>query len=74
MLTWLHLSVLVIGGNIAITLVVGELVDFGEGVGRRIEGVGDSMAQSLSSLSDASEGVLWYRITDSRSRVSRHVM
>jgi membrane protein implicated in regulation of membrane protease activity len=59
MLTCFYLSLLILcGGYIAITFVVGELVDFGEDVGHAMEGLSDSLAEALGSLGDALEGVL----------------
>jgi membrane protein implicated in regulation of membrane protease activity len=59
MLTCFYLSLLILGGGyIAITFVVGELVDFGEDVGHAMEGISDSVAEALGSLGDALEGVL----------------
>jgi membrane protein implicated in regulation of membrane protease activity len=59
MLTCFYLSLLILGGGyIAITFVVGELVDFGEDVGHAMEGISDSLAEALGSLGDALEGVL----------------
>jgi membrane protein implicated in regulation of membrane protease activity len=45
------------GGYIALTFIVGELVDFGEDAGHAIEGVGDSTAEALGSLGDILEGL-----------------
>jgi membrane protein implicated in regulation of membrane protease activity len=57
MLTCFYLSLLILGGGyIAITFVVGELVDFGEDVGHAMEGISDSLAEALGSLGDALEG------------------
>jgi len=59
MLTCFYLSLLILGGGyIAVTFLVGELVDFGEDVGHAIEGVSDSAAEALSSLGETLEGVL----------------
>jgi membrane protein implicated in regulation of membrane protease activity len=59
MLTCFYLSLLIIGGGyIAITFLVGELVDFGADVGHAVEGISDSAAEALSSLGDALDGVL----------------
>jgi membrane protein implicated in regulation of membrane protease activity len=59
MLTCFYLSLLILGGGyIAITFIVGELVDFGEGVAHAIEGLGGGVAQALGSLGDVLEGVL----------------
>ncbi len=59
MLTCFYLSLLILGGGyIAVTFVVGELVDFGEDVGHAVEGVSDSLAEALGSLGDALEGAL----------------
>jgi len=59
MLTCFYLSLLILGGGyIAITFLVGEVVGFRAAVGRPIEGVSDGMAESLSSLGDALEGLL----------------
>jgi membrane protein implicated in regulation of membrane protease activity len=59
MLTCFYLSLLILGGGyIAITFIVGELVDFGEDVGHAMEGISDSVAEALGSLGDALEGVL----------------
>ena len=59
MLTCFYLSLLVLGGGyIAITFLVGELVDFGADVGHAMDGVSDSAAEALSSLGDALEGIL----------------
>lgn len=59
MLTCFYFALLIIGGGyIGITFIIGELVDVGEDVGHAIEGVSDSAAEALSSLGDALEGVL----------------
>jgi membrane protein implicated in regulation of membrane protease activity len=59
MLTCFYFALVIIGGGyIAITFIIGELVDFGEGVGHALEGVGDSAAEALSGLGDVLEGVL----------------
>jgi membrane protein implicated in regulation of membrane protease activity len=59
MLTCFYFALVIIGGGyIAITFIIGELVDFGEGVGHALEGVGDGAAEALSSLGDVLEGVL----------------
>jgi membrane protein implicated in regulation of membrane protease activity len=59
MLTCFYLSLLIFGGGyIAITFIVGELVDFGADFGHAVEGVSDSVAEALGSLGDALEGVL----------------
>lgn len=59
MLTCFYISLLIIGGGyIALTFIVGELLDFGEDVGQAIEGVSDSVGEALGSLGDALEGVL----------------
>jgi membrane protein implicated in regulation of membrane protease activity len=59
MLTCFYLSLLILGGGyIALTFLVGELFDFGADVGHAIEGVSDSAAEALSSLGDVLEGVL----------------
>jgi membrane protein implicated in regulation of membrane protease activity len=59
MLTCFYLSLVIVGGGyIAITFLVGELVDFGADVGHAVEGISDSAAEALSSLGDALEGVL----------------
>ncbi len=59
MLTCFYFALLIIGGGyIGITFIIGELVDVGEGVGHAIEGVSDSAAEALSSLGDALEGFL----------------
>jgi membrane protein implicated in regulation of membrane protease activity len=59
MLTCFYLSLLICGGGyIAITFIVGELVDFGEGVAQAIEGLGGGVAEALGSLGDVLEGVL----------------
>ena len=51
MLTCFYLSLLILGGGyIAITFIVGELVDFGEGVAHAIEGLGGGIAEALGSL------------------------
>jgi membrane protein implicated in regulation of membrane protease activity len=58
MLTCFYLSLLIVGGGyIAITFIVGELVDIGEDVGHAIEGVSDSAAEALGSLGDALDGL-----------------
>jgi len=59
MLTCFYLSLLVFGGGyIAITFIVGELVDFGEGVAHAFEGLSEGAAEALGSLGDVLEGVL----------------
>ena len=59
MLTCFYLSLLILGGGyIAITFIVGELVDFGEGVAHAIEGLGGGIAEALGSLGDVLEGAL----------------
>ncbi len=59
MLTCFYLSLLILGGGyIAITFIVGELADFGEGVAHAIEGLGGGVAEALGSLGDVLEGVL----------------
>ncbi|HUW94578.1 MAG TPA: hypothetical protein VMW58_02225 [Anaerolineae bacterium] len=59
MLTCFYLSLLILGGGyIAITFIVGELVDFGEDIGHAMEGVSDSVAEAVGSLGGALEGVL----------------
>jgi membrane protein implicated in regulation of membrane protease activity len=59
MLTCFYLTLVVIGGGyIAITFIVGELVDLGEGVAHAIEGLGGGVAEALGSLGDVLEGVL----------------
>jgi hypothetical protein len=59
MLTCFYLSLLILGGGyIAITFIVGELVDFGEGVAHAIEGLGGGVGEALGSLGDVLEGVL----------------
>lgn len=59
MLTCFYFALVIIGGGyIAITFIIGELVDFGEDVGHAVEGVGDSAAEALSSLGEVLEGVL----------------
>ena len=59
MLTCFYLSLLLFGGGyIALTFVVGELVDFGADFGHAVEGVSDSVAEALGSLGDALESVL----------------
>ena len=58
MLTCFYMSLIVIaGGYIAFSFIVGELVDFGEDVGHAAEGVSDSIAGALDSLTHAVEGV-----------------
>lgn len=58
MLTCFYLSLLIIGGGyIAITFIVGELLDFGEDVGHAIEGLSDSVAEALGSLGDLLDGI-----------------
>jgi len=59
MLTCFYLSLLILGGGyIALTFIVGELLDFGEDVGQAMEGISDSVGEALGSLGDALEGVL----------------
>jgi membrane protein implicated in regulation of membrane protease activity len=59
MLTCFYISLLILGGGyIALTFIVGELLDFGEDVGQAMEGVSDSVGEALGSLGDALEGVL----------------
>ena len=59
MLTCFYLSLLILGGGyIAITFIVGELVDLGEGVAHAIEGLGGGLAEALGSLGDVLEGAL----------------
>jgi membrane protein implicated in regulation of membrane protease activity len=59
MLTCFYISLLILGGGyIALTFLVGELLDFGEDVGQAMEGVSDSVGEALGSLGDALEGVL----------------
>jgi membrane protein implicated in regulation of membrane protease activity len=59
MLTCFYLSLLILGGGyIAVTFIVGELVDLDEGVGHVIEGLGGGVGEALSSLGDMLEGVL----------------
>ncbi len=59
MLTCFYLSLIVIaGGYIAFSFIVGELIDFGEDVGHAVEGVSDSVAGALDSLGHAIDGVL----------------
>jgi len=58
MLTCFYLSLLILGGGyIAITFIIGELVDIGEDVGHALEGVSDSAAEALGSLGDAVDGL-----------------
>jgi membrane protein implicated in regulation of membrane protease activity len=59
MLTCFYLSLLLLGGGyIAVTFIVGELVDFGEAVAHAIEGLGGGVGEALGSLGDVLEGVL----------------
>jgi membrane protein implicated in regulation of membrane protease activity len=59
MLTCFYLSLLIVGGGyIAISFLVGELVDFGADAGHALEGVSDSVAEALGSLGDVLDGVL----------------
>jgi len=59
MLTCFYISLLILGGGyIALTFLVGELLDFGEDVGHAMEGISDSVGEALGSLGDALEGVL----------------
>jgi membrane protein implicated in regulation of membrane protease activity len=59
MLTCFYLSLLILGGGyIAVTFLVGELVDFGADVGHALEGVSDGAVEALSSLGETLEGVL----------------
>ena len=59
MLTCFYLSLLIIGGGyIILTFLVGELLDFGEDVGQAMEGISDSVGEALGSLGNALEGVL----------------
>lgn len=59
MLTCFYLALIIIaGGYIAFSFIVGELIDFGEDVGHAAEGVSDSIAAVLDSLGHAFEGVL----------------
>jgi membrane protein implicated in regulation of membrane protease activity len=58
MLTCFYVSLLILGGGyIAISFVVGELVDFGEDVGHAVEGLSDSVGEALGSLGDALDGL-----------------
>ncbi|HEM62637.1 MAG TPA: hypothetical protein ENO24_10135 [Chloroflexi bacterium] len=58
MLTCFYVSLLILGGGyIAISFIVGELVDFGEDVGHALEGISDSVADALGSLGDALDGL-----------------
>jgi membrane protein implicated in regulation of membrane protease activity len=58
MLTCFYLALIVIaGGYIAFSFIVGELIDFGEDVGHAVEGVGDSISGALDSVGHAIEGV-----------------
>jgi membrane protein implicated in regulation of membrane protease activity len=57
MLTCFYVCLLILGGGyIALTFVVGELLDFGEDVGQAVESVSDSVGEALGSLGDALEG------------------
>jgi hypothetical protein len=48
MLTCFYMSLLIVGGGyIALTFIVGELVDFGEDVGHAVEGLSDSVTEAL---------------------------
>lgn len=59
MLTCFYMSLLIMGGGyIVITFIVGELVDLGEGIGHAIEGVSDSALEALGGLGDVLEGIL----------------
>jgi membrane protein implicated in regulation of membrane protease activity len=59
MLICFYIALIVIGGGyIALTFIVGELFDFGEDVGHAIEGVSDSAAEALGHLGDVLEGTL----------------
>ena len=59
MLTCFYISLLILGGGyIALTFIVGELLDFGADVGQAMEGVSDSVGEAWGSLGDALEGVL----------------
>jgi membrane protein implicated in regulation of membrane protease activity len=59
MLTCFYMSLLIVGGGyIVITFIVGELVDLGEGIGHAIEGVSDSALEALGGLGDVLEGIL----------------
>jgi len=58
MLTCFYLALIIIGGGyIALTFIVGELFDFGEDVGHAVEGVSDSAAEALGHLGDVLEGI-----------------
>jgi hypothetical protein len=56
MLTFLYLSLLILGGGyIAITFLVGEVLDFGEDVGHVIEGVSDETHEEGPDTSGGEE-------------------
>jgi membrane protein implicated in regulation of membrane protease activity len=58
MLTCFYVSLLILGGGyIAISFIVGELVDIGEDVGHAMEGISDGVAEALGSLGDALDGL-----------------
>jgi membrane protein implicated in regulation of membrane protease activity len=58
MLTCFYIALLILGGGyIALTFIVGELLDFGEDVGQAVESIGDGVTEALGSLGDALEGV-----------------
>jgi len=58
MLTCFYVALLILGGGyIALTFIVGELLDFGEDVGQAVESFGDGVTEALGSLGDALEGV-----------------
>ena len=58
MLTCFYVSLLILGGGyIAISFIVGELVDFGEDVGHAFEGISDGVADALGSLGDVLDGI-----------------
>ncbi|MDH4207892.1 MAG: hypothetical protein OEV76_03365, partial [Anaerolineae bacterium] len=56
MLTCLYVSLLIIGGGyIAISFIVGELLDFGEDVGHAVEGLSGSLGDALEGLIGGAE-------------------
>jgi membrane protein implicated in regulation of membrane protease activity len=58
MLTCFYFALLIIGGGyIGVTFIIGELVDVGGDIGHAVEGVSDSAAEALSSVGDALEGI-----------------
>jgi len=57
-LSCLYWTLLVVcGGFIGVTFIVGELFDFGEDVGNAIENVGDSFGDAFGHFGDVFEGI-----------------